>query len=569
MRKMVYDCHIGELFCSFLGLASLGLAFTGMTRQQLRQLNGRRKYSQSAVFLSDTAIIGPLAGCQIRHGAPGTIVIAFKLRIDNQKNRRIIREQWRNPVEAVCSFKLIFASSRSFDGASTNASEDDVFWHGETVDWKALLFSWMRRECPLVTVVFVAERITTRSAITQLQSLIGHILQPQLLGEKISSVAEDFTECANKALWSSRQNKLIIMNKNYQEPSVLESLRQYDMEDTEYIRYLLMEKQDRIVNPDKYGFLNLNLDFCNPELTSSDPELTSSTSETTFMIVFTHSQAKNFGLRSKIRQTWGSKAVLRRNQVLNFFVLGLPQSDDVQEKVRQEQLKHGDLVQGSFRDSYRLLPSKHRTALKYLDTYCKNSTYKYVLKADDDIVLDIDGFGRYMRDLDRRTKPPFTKTFLCAHLAEEDTVLRNESLKWFITPEEYPGRIYPPYCFGNAYIMTRDLVPLLYNTSLYTRNFWVDDVYFSGFVAENVPDVTHAQLPFQFPILTKIVPPEVIVERNKWVVHTWQDEDAFDAYWFGFQSRYDQDIRKSFSAGVKHRTGLDVPDSIFNVVLAS
>lgn len=238
------------------------------------------------------------------------------------------------------------------------------------------------------------------------------------------------------------------------------------------------------------------------------------------------------------------------------------------------------MLQGSFPDTYRHLTTKHRTVLKYLLRYCEQMPcYRYVLKTDDDIVLDLDTFAEYMRHLEgahQNSQPPFSRTFFCAHLVEEDHVPRNHSYKWFITPEEYPGATYPPYCYGNAYLMTRDLIPLLYNAALYTRDFWVDDVYFTGFLARNLmlgvsgtpqitARVTHAELPFQHPILTKIVPPEVVLEKGKWLVHTWQDEEAFDAYWFAFQSRRDLVVRREFIKGVRHRTGLDVPDSVFSM----
>ena len=180
--------------------------------------------------------------------------------------------------------------------------------------------------------------------------------------------------------------------------------------------------------------------------------------------------------------------------------------------------------------------------------------------------MDLDSITEYVRALGEKTSTtPFQKTFFCAHLVEEDRVPRNESYKWYITPEEYPGNTYPPYCYGNGYLMTRDLIPLLYNASLYTRNFWVDDVYFSGFLARNIANVTHAELPYQHPILPKLIPPEVILEKKKWLVHAWQDDEAFDAYWFAFQSRRDLSVRREFVKGVKYRTGTFVPESIFEL----
>jgi Galactosyltransferase len=234
--------------------------------------------------------------------------------------------------------------------------------------------------------------------------------------------------------------------------------------------------------------------------------------------------------------------------------------------VEQEQAIYGDIIQGSFPESYRSLSFKHRTALNFLSTYCANLDYKYVLKTDDDMVLDLQSIIAYMKHLESTSQPKFSRTFFCAHLMEEDLVPRNQSYKWYISPEEYPGGVYPPYCYGNGYLMTHDLIQALFNMSLYTRNFWVDDAYFSGFIARNLGDVTHAELPFQHPLYSKVYPPEIVLEKKKWLVHTWQDVDVFDAYWYGFESRHDVNIRKIFSAGVKHRTGMDLSDSVFEGV---
>ena len=58
--------------------------------------------------------------------------------------------------------------------------------------------------------------------------------------------------------------------------------------------------------------------------------------------------------------------------------------------------------------------------------------------------------------------------------------------KWKVSKEEYPDNVYPPYCPGLGLVMTGDIIPKLYNESLYEPYFWVDDVYFTGLLARTV-----------------------------------------------------------------------------------
>jgi hypothetical protein len=65
-------------------------------------------------------------------------------------------------------------------------------------------------------------------------------------------------------------------------------------------------------------------------------------------------------------------------------------------------------------------------------------------------------------------------------------VVRNPSSKWFVSYEEFRNDYYKKYCSGSAYLITPDLPPLLFNASLYTKFFWIDDYYITGLLREAV-----------------------------------------------------------------------------------
>ena len=52
-----------------------------------------------------------------------------------------------------------------------------------------------------------------------------------------------------------------------------------------------------------------------------------------------------------------------------------------------ESADHGDLVQGSFTDSYRNLTYKNVMGLLWVTQFCSHA--QYIVKTDDDMFLDI------------------------------------------------------------------------------------------------------------------------------------------------------------------------------------
>lgn len=60
---------------------------------------------------------------------------------------------------------------------------------------------------------------------------------------------------------------------------------------------------------------------------------------------------------------------------------------------------------------------------------------------------------------------------------------RHKFSKWYVTLEEYPYHLWPPYVTAGAYILSREALLDLYYTSFYTKHFRFDDI-FLGLVAK-------------------------------------------------------------------------------------
>jgi hypothetical protein len=51
--------------------------------------------------------------------------------------------------------------------------------------------------------------------------------------------------------------------------------------------------------------------------------------------------------------------------------------------------------------------------------------------------------------------------------------------------DEWPEKFFPPYCYGNAYLLTTDLMPILYNISFTTMSVSLEDSYIGVLAKED------------------------------------------------------------------------------------
>lgn len=195
--------------------------------------------------------------------------------------------------------------------------------------------------------------------------------------------------------------------------------------------------------------------------------------DNTFLLVLVHSSPTNRAKRNCIRNTWGSN----QTDWKLFFVMG--QSDTIQHHIEKEQQEYGDIIQGSFEDTYRNLTLKHITTLKYAIYHCPK--VKYILKTDDDVLVNSPLMNHFLtKDLSRFG----TSELLFCNLKKSASVIRTYRSKWRVGFEEYPYKTYPPYCPGWAILYSPDVAFKLYRSAQKCRNpFWIDDVLMTGILA--------------------------------------------------------------------------------------
>ncbi|XP_052281082.1 uncharacterized protein LOC127878596, partial [Dreissena polymorpha] len=136
-------------------------------------------------------------------------------------------------------------------------------------------------------------------------------------------------------------------------------------------------------------------------------------------------------------------------------------------------------IQANFTDTYRNLTYKAISGLRWAQENCPNTTY--VLKTDDDIVVDIHRVVRLMKAYIENKWGK--KNILAGYIWPHMNVDRNKSSKWYVSPEEFPKPFYLKYCSGSSYLMSTDVVAKFYTNSLTVPFFWIDDYYVTGMLA--------------------------------------------------------------------------------------
>ena len=122
-----------------------------------------------------------------------------------------------------------------------------------------------------------------------------------------------------------------------------------------------------LINITDFKFL-INSNRCQPNQKLStykkDEESsldTSRSGDSVYLVVFVHSRPSNFARREQIRHTWGNESLFASfsTKLRVVYMLGDSANASVQSLIEEEQVRHGDIVQGNFIDSYRNLTYKH------------------------------------------------------------------------------------------------------------------------------------------------------------------------------------------------------------------
>uniref|UniRef100_A0A182K2F9 Hexosyltransferase n=1 Tax=Anopheles christyi TaxID=43041 RepID=A0A182K2F9_9DIPT len=190
-------------------------------------------------------------------------------------------------------------------------------------------------------------------------------------------------------------------------------------------------------------------------------------------------------IRSAHRQAISQQKLLSMG-LLRIFSLGtIPPTERFikQVAIEAEQRQHGDLIQGNFLEAYRNLTYKHLMSLQWATQHCRGA--KYLLKMDDDIVYDPFYIQNYLSDLHQSDE---SRTHLLAgYVFRSKKVIRLQANKWYVSRDEFPADVYPPYLSGWLYITNQRTARALVAESQTAGSFfWIDDTFITGVLAQRL-----------------------------------------------------------------------------------
>ncbi|KAK6470117.1 beta-1,3-galactosyltransferase 5 [Huso huso] len=245
-----------------------------------------------------------------------------------------------------------------------------------------------------------------------------------------------------------------------------------------------------------------------------------------FLLSLVTSAPPNAEARHAIRQTWGSLTSVGGRAVRTLFLLGIPDTPAQRQALASEAERHGDIVQGNFRDSYANLTLKTLSLLRWTARYCPRASF--ITKVDDDVMLNYEVLLPYLERLrsnEEKGEGEWGETVGNGSREEKKGGKSEGNVKgeerwewernrgwsghwadwrgsWFSGPDLYLGRVhrgvvpirdprsksfvshrvypqdrFPQYCSGTAYVLSSSAARKLYLTSYLTPPCPLEDVF--------------------------------------------------------------------------------------------
>ncbi|CAH2098543.1 unnamed protein product [Euphydryas editha] len=202
------------------------------------------------------------------------------------------------------------------------------------------------------------------------------------------------------------------------------------------------------------------------------PELCPALGARLRLLVLVTSAPAHAAAREAVRLTWGHYAA--RRDVALAFVLGAP-PDALRPALDAEDALYGDLVVGRSVDSYSNLTLKTLSMLEWADTYCPRAPR--LLKTDDDMFINVPRLLRFAAARANETRTVWGK------VVRKSLPKRTTKSKYYVSPLQFPGKVFPDFATGPAYLLTADAVRPLLAAAPAERYLRLEDVFVTGVLA--------------------------------------------------------------------------------------
>lgn len=220
--------------------------------------------------------------------------------------------------------------------------------------------------------------------------------------------------------------------------------------------------------------------------------------EDLLLVYLVKSAPDHFNRRIAIRSTWGYEHRFSDVQIRTIFLIGHRDHSKLQKELNNEYLKFKDLVQANFTDSYYNNTYKSVMGLQWSVKFCSRA--KFYMFVDDDYYVSTKNVLKFIRyptnypqyllqsPAAKMPRPHRKLTQFDLNLDDEvrlytgfvfkSAPLRHMISKWYVSLDEYPYHLWPPYVTAGAYILSREALKDMYYATFYTKHFRFDDIYF-------------------------------------------------------------------------------------------
>jgi len=191
-----------------------------------------------------------------------------------------------------------------------------------------------------------------------------------------------------------------------------------------------------------------------------------------FLLVMVKTQPKHFEQRKAIRESWGKLSNWGETgqKMLVMFMLGIDPKIDNSDVI-EESRRYGDIIQDSFVESFYNLTVKLVSQYKWTVKYCPQA--RYFMTTDDDMFIHTLNIIKFLEN----EYGDEGRGVFVGHLHSGSPPYRDSSIKYSVPFSIYRGLYYPDYCAGAGYILSMDVVRLLFLQSTNLPLIYIDDVY--------------------------------------------------------------------------------------------
>ncbi|XP_054708136.1 beta-1,3-galactosyltransferase 5-like [Uloborus diversus] len=192
-----------------------------------------------------------------------------------------------------------------------------------------------------------------------------------------------------------------------------------------------------------------------------------------FLLVLVATAPENFERRNAIRKTWAGserqKHWITRTHAKTVFLIGLSTTKFLNVLTQNENEQYGDVLLGSYVDTYRNLTAKVMHGFTWAFKQCKPM---FLLKTDDDCFVNLHLLTEFLRKYN-----PIRTNLYAGRIRWSAPVIRDPTSRWYVSDKEYRGSRYAPYVSGAGYVMSLDVLHKLVQLSGKVDVFPNEDAY--------------------------------------------------------------------------------------------